>query len=134
MKKLNSIKFKSLLIVATIAVLALLQSCKRDLEQIKPKQVQHTQPSKTNELSVSENFKWQTSNTVHFEINPSKTGVLLIQGENAEVFHKAIVKAGNTYSASLTVQNKYKNIYVYLNGNREKFTLADNIHIKSNLN
>ena len=133
MKKLNSVKFRFVFVVATIAIFTLLESCKRDLEQINPKAIQKTQPSKTSELTVSENFNWETNYNVEFEITPSTSGLLLIQGENAELFHKAFVKAGISYHPTFTVQNKYSKMIVFLNGKQEKFNLSSGIKIKSNL-
>jgi hypothetical protein len=119
-------------IVLLLSIMAI--SCRRDLDALGPKTVtQNAEPTKTSELKVAEHFNWETSNEVEFEITPTKSGLLLIQGENAEVFHKAFVHAGTTYNPKFSVQNKFTKLNVFFNGKEEKFTLTAKSKIKSNL-
>lgn len=110
-----------------------LSSCKKDLVPTEPKSVQPEKAAKTRDLKVSDNFKWETINEMVVEITPSKSGLLLIQGENAEVFYKAFLQPGVSHTAKLTLQNVHQKMFVYFNGSQEEINISSGGKIKSTL-
>jgi hypothetical protein len=124
---------KLFLLIYGFLITTTILSCKRDQDLIRPKSNQAKQATSTGELKVAEHFNWETSNEIEFEITPTQSGLLLIQGENAEVFHKAYVHAGTSYNPKFSVQNKFTKLNVFFNGKQEKFTLTAKSRIKSNL-
>lgn len=111
-----------------------LSSCKKDLIPSESKSVQATKVTKTRDLKVSDNFKWETTNEMVVEITPTKSGLLLIQGENAEVFYKAFLQPGVSHAAKLTLQNLHQKMFVYFNGSQEVINISAGTKVKSTLN
>ena len=124
--------FRNFLLLAVLFTLSL-SSCKKDLIPSEPKSVQPEKVTKTRDLKVSDNFKWETINEMVVEIVPDKAGLLLIQGENAEVFYKAFLQPGVSHSAKLTLQNIHQKMFVYFNGAQEEINISSGGKVKSNL-
>lgn len=129
---LRTIKVNSLMTLLVLFTIGF-TSCKKDLIPTEPKSVQVEKATKTRDLKVSDNFKWETSNEMQIEITPSKAGLLLIQGANAEVFYKAYLQPGVSHTAKITLQNTHEKMYVYFNGMQEEVNISSGGTVKSNL-
>ncbi|MDP3928148.1 MAG: hypothetical protein Q8R57_03920 [Bacteroidota bacterium] len=128
----TSYSIQKLFILVVLFTLGL-SSCKKDLVPSEPKLAQPEKVTKTRDLKVSDNFKWETTNEMVVEITPSKSGLLLIQGENAEVFYKAFLQPGVSHTAKLTLQNIHQKMFVYFNGSQEEINISSGAKVKSTL-
>lgn len=123
-----------LVLLALVSFLA--TSCKKDLIE-KYEKTKATNPvqkvSATKDIKVSENFEWSTTNEVELTINPTKSGLLLVQNEMGEVFYRAFVKAGAPFQAKFSLQNKNPKMYIYFNGAMEEVSIVPGLKYSSNL-
>jgi hypothetical protein len=110
-----------------------LSSCKKDVINGEDGLGQPTKVTRTADLKVSDAFKWNTINEMQVEITPNKSGLLIIQGAKAEIFHKAFLQAGNTHKARLTLPNTNENLFVYFNGAKEEIKVVAGAIVRSNL-
>jgi hypothetical protein len=108
-------------------------SCKKDILNEKDTLNQPTKVTRTADLKVSDAFKWNTINEMQVEITPNKSGLLIIQGAKAEIFHKAFLQAGNTHKARLTLPTTNENLFVYFNGAKEEIKVVAGAMVRSNL-
>jgi hypothetical protein len=108
-------------------------SCKKDILNEEDTLNQPTKVTRTADLKVSDAFKWNTINEMQVEITPNKSGLLIIQGAKAEIFHKAFLQAGNTHKARLTLPNTNENLFIYFNGAKEEIKVLAGAIVRSNL-
>lgn len=109
-----------------------LSSCKKDVITGEDGLGQPTKVTRTADLKVSDAFKWNTINEMQVEITPNKSGLLIIQGAKAEVFHKAYLRAGISHNARLTLPNLHEYVFVYFNGAKEELKVSSGF-VKCNL-
>ena len=67
------------------------------------------------------------------EIMPNKSGLLVIQGAKAEVFHKAYLQPKVKHVARLTLSNLHNNVIVYFNGAKEELKVSSGSAVRCNL-
>lgn len=123
-----------LFILALVSFLA--TSCKKDLieKYEKTKAASPVQKAAaTKDLKVAEDFAWSTTNEVEVTINPTQSGLLLVQNELGEVFYRAFVKSGNTCTAKFSLQNKNPKMFLYFNGVMEEVAVTPGLKYASKL-
>jgi hypothetical protein len=108
-------------------------SCKKDLSLGEPLPKHGQKATRTSDLKVSNTFKWSTINEMQVEINPNKAGLLIIQGEKAEIFHKAYLQPKVKHIARLTLSNLHNNVIVYFNGAKEELKVSAGTAVRCNL-
>jgi hypothetical protein len=121
-------------LLATVMLITIsFASCKKDLSLGEPLPKQGHKATKTSDLKVSNTFKWSTINEMQIEINPNKAGLLIIQGEKAEIFHKAYLQPKVKHIARLTLSNLHNNVIVYFNGAKEELKVSAGTAVRCNL-
>lgn len=121
------------LLVVLFLITTWISSCKKDLTVNEQNSNTSNMVSRTKDLKVSNNFKWSTIHEVQVEIAPKKSGLLLIQGVNAEIFYKAFLQPNVPHIATLALPNIHDKMYIYYNGAQEMVSVNTGSRIKSNL-
>jgi hypothetical protein len=127
-----SVSFSKTMAIVLIITISF-ASCKKDLNLGEPLPKEGQKATKTRDLKVSNTFNWSTINEMQVEINPNKAGLLIIQGEKAEVFHKAYLQPKVKYIARLTLSNLHNNVVVYFNGAKEELKVNAGTAVRCNL-
>ncbi|MCF8304060.1 MAG: hypothetical protein K9I94_12350 [Bacteroidales bacterium] len=102
------------IVIILIAASFIFASCqKNELEEMAPQ----TEPETTMEdLNVSPDFDWKTSNALEITLEANKSGVVYINSEDGDTYQKAFLKGNKTYETSITIPTYAKEVNFKFNG------------------
>ena len=119
---------KSLLILTTAALAVFGTSCTKEMS-ITDQKPDFNDAETTNDLDVPASFNWKTVNEVEVMINPSASGVMEIRDAEQNVYQKAFVKAGETFTTVISVPLALNSVELYFNGKNESISSSASKHI-----
>lgn len=88
-------------------------SCKKDDTTTNS----NTTPTSMEELKISKNFDWKTTQLYEFKLTGNQNKTLRIISEEGIVYHKAFLKTGILYDIKLTLPAYEQKVYLLYNGN-----------------
>ncbi|NQV01322.1 MAG: hypothetical protein HQ542_01645 [Bacteroidia bacterium] len=105
---------KKLSIVFVMSVL-IFSACKKDLEVMEPAPAP-VQTTAMADMNVDSDFDWKTIKDLQVEIKSNARAVLYIMSREGTVYHKAMMKNGETYQTSIAVPTYEAELEIVLAG------------------
>ncbi|HAD97914.1 MAG TPA: hypothetical protein DCG19_10950 [Cryomorphaceae bacterium] len=118
---------KSFLILTTAALAAFSTSCTKEIS-ITDQKPDFNDAETTNDLDVPDGFTWKTVNEVEVMITPSSSGVMEIRDAEQNVYQKAFVRAGETFTTVISVPLALNSVELYFNGKSESISSSASKH------
>ena len=118
---------KSFLILTTAALAAFSTSCIKEIS-ITDQKPDFNDAETTNDLDVPDGFTWKTVNEVEVMITPSSSGVMEIRDAEQNVYQKAFVRAGETFTTVISVPLALNSVELYFNGKSESISSSASKH------
>jgi len=91
--------------------------CRKDLEDVKPME-QEQKVETMGQLKVSDNFDWNTTRDIDLLLTSPKQATVVIQSASGEVYEKALLIPGETYTSVLSVPSYEKELTLLFDGKK----------------
>ena len=119
---------KSLSSLALVSLMVIASSCTKE-SRISDEKPDFTNAETTHEIDVPDSFDWKTVNEVEVVIKPSQSGVMEIRDEEQNLYQKAFVKAGESFTTVISVPLALNSVDLYLNGKSESISSSATKHV-----
>ncbi len=99
--------------------------CRKDLEDVKPME-QEQKVETMGQLKVSDNFDWNTTRDIDLLLTSPKQATVVIQSASGEVYEKALLIPGETYTSVLSVPSYEKELTLLFDGKKTVVQVTGN--------
>lgn len=99
--------------------------CRKDLEDVKPME-QEQKVETMGQLKVSDNFDWNTTRDIDLVLTSPKQATVVIQSASGEVYEKALLIPGETYTSVLSVPSYEKELTLLFDGKKTVVQVTGN--------
>jgi hypothetical protein len=99
--------------------------CRKDLEDVKPME-QEQKVETMGQLKVSDNFDWNTTRDIDLVLTSPKQATVVIQSASGDVYEKALLIPGETYTSVLSVPSYEKELTMLFDGKKTVVQVSGN--------
>ncbi len=81
--------------------------------------------SEMNDLQVDKDFNWKTTKDIQVTVEGNMAGAVFIKGADGNVYQKAMLAAGTSYSTKITVPSYMDEVILASNGQSKAVTIEN---------
>lgn len=116
---------KIIYLLSIVSVFALASCQKPDILNDAAAEEEIVTSRTMNDLIISKDFDWKTTQDVNIELNYNTSGIVSINSVENETFQKAFVKSNEVFKTKVTVPTYMKSLKVTYNGSTKEIPISD---------